>query len=450
MKKLALLFHVLTIFSCRFSQPPPGTYYLTHITIVDVTKGAMLNDMTIVIVDSTISAIGSDGEINIPRKAKVISCKGKFMVPGLWDMHVHLGNATSSALPLFVANGITGVRDMGTKSFDSIREWRNQIHSGNIADPRIISSGPILNGGHGLPDYQIGVNTAEEATRIVDSLTGIGVDFIKVHSGLTKEIYYAIARECAKLHVPFAGHVPSSSTSVVLSGEEVAEAGQRSMEHMLGIPFARDTIQAFQNMYPTEESLKHLFAALLKYGTYITPTLSVYAIPPDYKSISRRQDSLMKYISPVLISFWNSQTGDWPERDKTFMNWLLKARMNMIPTLRDAGIPILAGTDTGFPYVLPGFGLHEELQYLVAAGLSPLEALRTATINPAIYLGKQGSLGSVENGKLADLVILNADPTIDIQNLRLIEAVVVNGKMYDRRALDNELLRVSYQVKQTQ
>lgn len=237
-------------------------------------------------------------------------------------------------------------------------------------------------GGKELHDYQIAVNTTEYAKQVVDSLASVGVDFIKVHGGLTKETYYAIASECSKLQIPFAGHVPASSTAVAISGEEAAEADQRSLEHMLGIPFAPDTIKAFQNMYPTEEGLKHLFSALLKHGTNITPTLLVYAIPPDYKTISQRQDSLMKYISPELISFWNSQTGDWPKRDKWFMNWLLKARMNMVLPLIKAGIPILAGADTGFPYVLPGFGLHDELQYLVATGLSPLEALKSATINP--------------------------------------------------------------------
>ena len=119
----------------------------------------------------------------------------------------------------------------------------------------------------------------------------------------------------------------------------------------------------------------------------------------------------------------------------------------MIPALRDAGIPLLAGTDTGFPFILPGFGLHEELKYLVAAGLSPLEAIKTATINPATFLGKAGKSGSVEKGKLADLIILNADPTQNIQNLHFIEAVIMNGKLYDRSALDNELKQVAEQVK---
>jgi imidazolonepropionase-like amidohydrolase len=154
----------------------------------------------------------------------------------------------------------------------------------------------------------------------------------------------------------------------------------------------------------------------------------------------------LKYISPELKSFWDIQIVDWPDRNKPFMDWLLKARMNMIPALRDAGIPLLAGTDTGFPFVLPGFGLHEELNYLVMAGLSPLEALRTATINPAIFLGKQDQLGSIETGKLADLVILNADPSGNIQNLQSIEAVIVNGKLYDRSALDIELMKAANQV----
>ena len=445
MKKYTLLLLSLLISFCSFSQPK--TYYLTHITVVDVVKGVNMPDMTVAVTGSVISAIASASEIRIPRNAKVTDCKGKFIIPGLWDMHVHLGNATSSALPVFIANGVTGVRDMGTKRFDSIQAWRKDIGSGKTVGPRIISSGPILNGGQNLPDFQIAVNTEERTIQVVDSLAGIGVDFIKAHGGLSREVYYTIARESARLHIPFSGHIPASNTAVGVTGAEASEAGQRSLEHMLGIPFARDTIKAYQNMYPTEESLKHLLATLLKNNTYITPTLSVYEIPADYKAISEKQAPLLKYISPELRSFWDSQIGDWPSRNKTFMNWLLKTRMNMIPVLRDAGIPMLAGTDTGFPFVLPGFGLHEELKYLVAAGLSPMEALRTATINPAIFLGKQDKFGSVEKGKFADLLILNADPGQNIQNLNLIEAVIANGKLVDRKALDKILAQVAKEVK---
>ncbi|HLF33074.1 MAG TPA: amidohydrolase family protein [Cyclobacteriaceae bacterium] len=447
-KKYTLLFITLTILTCCISQiRPDKTYYLTHLTVIDVIEGKTLRDITVAISDSIISAVGSASEINIPGNAKVINCNGKYILPGLWDMHVHLGNATISALPLFIANGITGVRDMGSRRFDTIQKWREQISSGQLTGPRIISPGSILNGGHPDQDFQIGINTEEEARRVVDSLAGIGVDFIKVHASLTRETYYAIAKEAAKLHIPFAGHVPASNSAVIITGEEASEAGQKSLEHMLGIPFARDTIKIYQHMYPTQESLNHLFAVLLKNGTYITPTLSVYQIPADYLAISAKLDTLIKYISPELKSFWDTQIVDWPERNKSFMNWLLKARMNMIPALRDAGIPLLSGTDTGFPFILPGFGLHEELKYLVAAGLSPLEAIQTATINPATFLGKAGKSGSVEKGKLADLIILNADPTQNIQNLHFIEAVIMNGRLYDRSALDNELKQVAEQVK---
>ena len=201
-------------------------------------------------------------------------------------------------------------------------------------------------------------------------------------------------------------------------------------------------------MYPTEESLKHLFAVLLKDSVYITPTLSVYQVPADYQAISAKQASLLKYVSPELTRFWESQTGDWPNRDKTFMSWLLKARMNMIPPLRDAGIPMLAGTDTGFPFVLPGYGLHEELKYLVAAGLTPMEALRTATINPARFLRRQDKLGSIEKGKLADMVIFSRNPGADLENLSSIQAVVVNGKLYDRASLNKAIEEVAKQVEQ--
>ncbi|WP_158267625.1 amidohydrolase family protein [Adhaeribacter arboris] len=438
---------LILLFGCVPSPPSPKTYYLTHITVIDVIQGNSLPDRTVAITDSMITALGAAEEIFIPRQAQIINCQGKFLLPGLWDMHVHLGNATRTALPLFVANGITGVRDMGSKSFDSIQIWRKQIRSGQLTGPRIVSPGPILNGGHPEQEYQIGVNTVAEARRMVDSLAGLGVDFIKVHGGLTRETYYAIAQEATRRHLPFAGHVPISNSSITVTGEEAAQAGQRSLEHMLGIPFARDTIKAFQHMYPTPESLHQLFSVLVQNHTYVTPTLSVYQIPADYQALSLKQDSLLKYVAPELQAFWKSQIQDWPNRNKAFMNWLLTARKNMIPSLHDAGIPLLAGTDTGFPFVLPGFGLHEELQYLVEAGLTPLEALQTATINPATFLGKQGKLGSVEKGKLADLVILNADPTISIQNLHLIEAVMVNGKWYDRSTLNQELKQVAHQVK---
>jgi imidazolonepropionase-like amidohydrolase len=399
--------------------------------------------MTVVIHDSLISELGSHKNIRFPKRARIINCSGKYLIPGLWDMHVHMGNATRSALPMFIASGVTGVRDMGTRDFDSIKTWRRLIRTGQLTGPRIISPGPILNGGHPEQDYQIGVNTADEAKRIVDSLAEIGVDFIKVHSSLTRETYFAIADEAKKRNLPFAGHIPISNAGVSVTGEEASMAGQKSLEHMLGIPFARDTIKMFQNMYPTQESLEHLFAILLKNKTYVTPTLSVYVIPAKYKSDSSAPDTLINYISPELKAFWDSQIINWPERDNSFDNWLLKARMNMIPLLRDAGIPLLSGTDTGFPFVIPGFGLQEELIYLVDAGLSPPEALRTATINPARYFGTENWSGSIEKGKIADLVILNADPTSDIHHIHSVEAVIMNGKYYDHSDLAKELIQIT-------
>lgn len=444
MKKPIAFFIALLSISCCFSRGLGKTWYLVDIAVVDVIRGKIIPHMTVAITDSMITAIAPRKAFTIAHNAKVINCKGKFLIPGLWDMHVHLGNATHHSLPLFVANGVTGVRDMGTKSFDSILSWRSRIRFGKIVGPHIISPGPILNSGTNLPDFQVAVNSPEEAICVVDSLSRIGVDFIKVHAGLSKETYYAIAKRAVDHQLPFAGHIPASSVSVGLSGEDAAEAGQHSLEHLQGIPFARDTIKAYQHMYPTEESLRHLFAALKKNNTYITPTLSVYHIPADYQAIGKNQDSLLKYLSPELIAFWGSQTGDWPKRNKAFISWMLKARANMIPALQDAGIPLLAGTDTGFPFVLPGFGLHQELLYLVAAGLTPMEALRTATINPADFFGKAHKLGSIEKGKLADMVILNADPLADIGNIRSIETVIVNGKIYTRCSLNDILERLTH------
>lgn len=448
MKKIAfLIIMLINLTSCHLKNNENNSYYLTNVTVIDVSGGNSFPNMTIFIDDSIISAISLNSEINIPKKAKVIDLSGKYLLPGLWDMHVHLGNATRSSLPLFVVNGVTGVRDMGTNNFDSIRIWKNLIRSDQITGPHIVSPGPMLNGGHPDQDYQIGVNSIEEAKRIVDSLAIIGVDFIKLQSGLSRETYFAIAEESNKLHLPFVGHIPISNSGVGITGEEASEAGQKSLEHMLGIPFTPDTIKAYQNFYPTKESLDHLFVVLLKNKTFVTPTLSVYELPAKYKTILPNQDSLLRYISPELRAFWDMQTVNWQERNNSFDNWLLKTRMNMIPFLRDAGIPLLAGTDVGFPFVLPGFGLHSELKFLVAAGLSPIEALRTATINPAIFFGVEDKLGSIEKGKIADLVIFNYDPTSNIQNIDSIEAVIVNGKLLDHSSLTKELSWVANYIK---
>lgn len=384
--------------------------------------------MVIGVVGKHITELGH--EILIPENATVINCQGKFAIPGLWDMHVHLGNASETSLELFIANGVTGVRDMGSNNLKMLQNWRSEISLDNRVGPRIITPGPILDGGT-YSKIRVLVNTEMEARHAVDSLAKLGADFIKVHEHLNREAYLAIADEASKLNLSFAGHIPTSGEGYIISGKEASDLGQTSLEHMLGIPFPGDTIGRHA-----------LMSTLVNNGTYVTPTLSVYWVMAHREDSSVVHDPRMKYVAPMLREWWQEQMTEWSRQNKGFRQWLLKARMKMIPVLHSEGVMLLAGTDVGFVYIQPGSGLHDELAHLVEAGLSPMKAIMTATINPARYLNRANELGSIEKGKLADFVILNADPIKDIHNTTKISSVIVNGKLFSRKALDELLIKI--------
>jgi imidazolonepropionase-like amidohydrolase len=419
MKQFTFLIIAIFCGDLIHAQKDSDTVFLIHVNVVDVIKGTIIPDMNISISKYKIIKVGSFRSVQVPRNVKVLDCTGKYMIPGLWDMHVHLGDATTNSFPLFIANGVTGVRDMGTLSFDSIRKWRVESLTGKRIGPRIIGAGPILDGGP-IPVLRVLVNNPSEGREAVDSLVRVGVDFIKVHQHLNKKTYIAIADEASKLNIPFAGHVPSTDIDYLVSGTEASNAGQKSLEHMMGIPFYGDTIV----------DLNKLFKTLNKNKTYITPTLYTYWISAHREDSIIRNDSRMKYVPPVLKEWWEKQMAGWSEKYKDVRQYVLSARMKMIPLLRDAGVSLLAGTDLGVAFVYPGSGLHDELKLLVKAGLSPAQALRTATINPAIYFNMEKESGTIEEGKLADLVLLDKNPLNDINNIDKISVVIFNGTIY--------------------
>ena len=436
MKCIVILFTIALIAGKTKAQSNATKVFFVHVNVVDVVKGEIMPDMSVIISGNKIIAVEPSKTIKVSKTEKIIDCKGKFMIPGLWDMHVHLGNAGADALPLLIANGVTGVRDMGTQNFDTIKKWRNDILTGLKVGPRIKAAGPILDGGT-YPEVRVLVNNEKYARRAVDSLASIGVDFIKVHEHLTKEIYYAIADEAKKLKIPFVGHVPTSDTGYLITGLEASNAGQKSLEHMFGLPFYGDK----------KVDLKELFDVFIKNKTWVTPTLSVYWISANREDSTIRNDQRMKYVSPTLKEWWKSQMVDWSENSKNGRKFMLSARTKMIPLLKNAGIPLLAGTDLGFVFVLPGFGLHDELAYLVTAGLSPAEALRTATINPALYFSQENELGTIVQGKIADLILLEKNPLDDIKNISQISTVVFNGRIFSKPDLDELLNEIEIKEK---
>jgi imidazolonepropionase-like amidohydrolase len=392
-----------------------------------------------------------------------VNCKGLFLIPGLWDMHVHVAfgdwfpKAQEISLPLFVANGITGVRDMGSE-LDIVQGWRDEIEAGRLLGPRIFTSGPMLDGPKPRFPSSIAIKTPEDGRRAVDDLKLRGADFIKLQSLIPADAVMAIAEEAKKQEVPFEGHVPDS-----VRASDMSAAGMKSFEHLIGIfegssPLEDDFLKGektqtkFLSSYDPARAAA-LAATLAKYQTWQCPTLvwerggnliDVTDFSKDvrakYVPAAWKEKTWKRFIGQIEADF---NTDDLATRKK-----FLNKELEVVQMLHKAGVPFLAGTDTPpGVYIFPGFSLHEELQRFVAAGFTPLEALQTATINPARFFGMEAQLGTVEKGKLADLVLLSANPLVDIANTQKIAGVIVDGHYFWRKELDKMLDRVEASAK---
>jgi imidazolonepropionase-like amidohydrolase len=444
---------LLTAQDARAPQP----LALSQVTIVDVRDGALHRDQTIVIRDNHITAVGAAGSTAVPDDARVIDAPGWFLIPGLWDMHVHSSADTETravSFPLQIANGITGVRVMWGRPFHLTA--RADVASGALLGPRMVVGTPIFDGRMWAGSLSVGA--PQEARRIVASLAQEGYDFVKTYQFLQRDIYLAIADEAKRRGIPFAGHVP-----LTLSTAEASDAGQRSVEHNTGLMLAcsRDEarirpgliadeaklppnsfsehvglmLRAETEPFPTFDSGKcsELAATLRRNSTWLVPTLVLYRGLGAMPGSPVREDPRLKYGSPENRRRFASAP-PIPASNSVRVNL---GRLTNI--MQRAGVGVLAGTDTPNPYVLPGFSLHDELALLVETGFTPLEALQAATLNPARFLKMAESLGTVESGKLADLVLLDANPLEDIRNTQKIAAVVLNGRYLDRQALDDQL-----------
>jgi imidazolonepropionase-like amidohydrolase len=415
-RSLALLAFVPRLLT---AQADPVTA-ITGVTVIDVRAGIARPGSTVVIEGNRIRAVGPAASISPPAGARVIDGTGKYLIPGLWDLHVHLGTAGEEALPFFIASGVTGVRDMGSEQFEPLRQWRVEILSGRRVGPRIVAAGPIVDGPTPNWPLRVTVRDTAEASRTVDSLAGVGVDFIKVHQQLARETYFAVAARARRLDLHFAGHVP-----VGVSGIEASNAGQRSLEHGTGVPDAVDSAFA------------RTVATFRRNGTWVSPTLAVYWSMAHLTDSSVLNDPRIATLSRSMRDFWEMQKSSWSgDLSLEAFRKNYRQALTNVKALHAAGVPLLASTDLAFINVYPGSSVHEELEHLVEAGLGPLDALRTATLNPARYFAREHELGTVEQGRLADLVLLDANPLQSIQNTRRISVVISNGRVHDRAELD--------------
>jgi imidazolonepropionase-like amidohydrolase len=466
------LFRVLTVWFLLMSagtaqqKTAPIPIVIMHTTVINPGTSSVQSNRTVVITGDRISAVSSSTS-QVVKGARVIDATGQYLIPGLWDMHVHSAfgdwfpGGRDIILPLFVANGVTGVRDMGG-DVPVLSEWRKQIARGEIVGPRMIISGPMLDGY--LPDGKlrfpssIAVTTPASAVAAVDSLKTQGVDFIKVQSAISHDVYLAAAAEAHKQGLPVVGHVPDK-----VRIQEVVEAGQKSIEHLMGL--FEGCSKEEDKFIKGEGNLKLLLATqdqqrceslmklLAQHQTWQVPTLTWQRGGTFLDQRDLKHQPLDKYVPAYWRDVtWKRFTDEMmPDlrRDPLALRQEYFARnLQMVGALHHAGVPFMAGTDTApGVYIVPGFSLHDELANFVEAGFTPLESLQTATSNPAKFLGLDASFGSVDVGKIADLVLLRGNPLDDIRNTQKISAVIQNGRLFDGAALDGILMNVELTAK---
>jgi imidazolonepropionase-like amidohydrolase len=443
----------------------PTPLVLTHVTLIDVTARAPQPDQTIVIDNGRIVSVGPSARAKWPKESRLVDARGKFLIPGLWDMHVHLAGVNADPawskqvlLPLLLANGVTGVRDMGG-DLEVLLAWKRDVESGTLLGPHIVAAGPWLAADGNKTPEQYPVADADEARAAVRDLKRRGADFIKVISLPSKEAFFAVADESKKQNITFAGHLPFQ-----ISALEASNAGMRSIEHLLysafSLSFSSKEEDLRQRLIVAEqqgdsvawEQIAHesdatydaakaatLFQALKKNGTSVTPTLDsldTASHPEDWTV----DDPLLDFVPPSLAKQWRESLHD--DQMKERAAWLARQAANdwrLTGELHKAGISLLVGSDSLDPFVFPGESLHKELAELVRAGLTPGEALQAATLGAARFLGRERDLGTVEPGKVPDLVLLEASPLENIANTQRVAAVVRSGKYLDRADLDKML-----------
>src|SRR5467141_2302521 len=457
----SILFLICLFFFEHLHAQKPGAddlLALNNVTVVDVRTGDLQPEQTVILERNHIASVGPSKLAKYPRNAPSANCRGLFLIPGLWDMHVHLvfgdwfPGAQDISLPLFVANGVTGVRDMGSE-LDIVQGWRNEIEAGRLIGPRIYTPGPMLDGPKPRFPSSAAIATPEDAHRAVADLKRRGADFIKLQSLIPREAVFAIAEEAKEQEIPFEGHVPDS-----VRASEMSAAGMKSFEHLIGIfegssPAEGEFLKGnktegrFLATYDSARAAS-LAAILAKNQTWQCPTL-VWERGGNLIDVSDfSKDTRVKYVpaswrTKTWKRFTDEITQGYRTDDLATRRKFIEKELEVVGILNKAGVPFLAGTDTpAGVHIFPGFTLHGELRRFVAAGFTPLEALQTATVNPARFRGMEDQLGAVEKGKLADLVLLSANPLEDIANTQKVAGVVSNGHYFSRADLDKMLTRV--------
>lgn len=461
---LSVIISIVLTTSC--SEQIKGDLIIENVNIIDVNSGDVNKAMDVVIIGDSIASIKEhhNGTYNT---SLLIDGTDKYLIPGLWDMHTHTWWGYKDFFPLLIAHGVTGIREM-FGDIETVKKIRNEIKSGEIIGPMIYSSGPIVDGKPAMWPGSVEADTPEKGREIVRQQKEAGADFIKVYSFLEKDVYKAIADECKKQGIKFSGHIP-----VKVTLQEAINSGHHSIEHFYGIlefmSSRREHFYNHQNGIINDSALEHypdqqgflastfdlnkldsVFTILKDKNVWISPTSTVNRSFANINDPEFRNDDRVHYMPDYAISNWDPKK-DFRLRnatDEDFENerrWYKKT-LSIYKPMLDNGIKFLAGTDYPNPYTFPGFSIHDELQIFVEdAGFTPLEALQTATINPAIFLKKENEFGTIEMGKLASMVLLDKNPLENINNSRSVNAVIISGHYIDGRQLRENLKKIAAQ-----
>lgn len=439
----------------EFSQ---ADYALVGANVIPMTDAGPLADQTVLVRDGRISAIGPRSELEVPATFRRIEAAGRYLIPGLTDAHVHLEHFISpEVLKLFVANGITTVRNMDGRPY--ILEWRRAVESGAMLGPTIYTAGPILDGDPPTRDDNTIVRNVTEAAAVVEEQARAGYDFIKVYVGLSREVYDAVIASAQEYGLPVAGHVPRQ-----VPLERVLEAGQASIEHLDGYD---ELIEAEDSPHRDGWHWSKLYLAMpadsqkFEEAAQLTAEAGIWHVPTLVMQEKRAAPSEMQtwleapelaYVPRDVTRHWDPDQWDRQTRDlldnfgPAEAEILERGELNrnrLVAALHDARVGVLIGTDTPNPFVVPGFSVHEELRNFVEAGLSPHDALLAATRESARFLGEADQFGTIEVGKRADLILVDRDPTENIQNTTSIVGVMVHGAWLPARDLTTLLEEVA-------
>ena len=458
---------------CAADGAVQQTTLIRGATIINVETGTK-QQRDLLLQEGRISKIAVSGELAAPDGAAVMDASSLFIIPGLWDMHIHLTSPglEDRVLQLLVANGVTSVRDTGgeLEAVLAIRERANRV--GEVA-PRVWVAGPILDGkprawrGHSSSLGMIEVDSGQEALELVDTLAARGVDFIKVYEMLRPDVFRAVVKRAHEHGLRVTAHVPIRMTTM-----QTLDAGLDGIEHLRGIEF--DCAEepeallaqrvAIMDAWDSDDrgyALRRKVHATLRpdaltsqspancgglvdrftdQGTWHTPTLHFVA----FRVLRFYEDSHwidpLRYLPEDIRAQRMAMLADFKDLSK-YKEWETHGEwaMHTVARLHQAGATLMTGTDSPGFIFMPGFSLHDELEALVRAGLTPLAALQAATITPARFFDIDDQLGTIEAGKLADLVLLQGDPLSDVSNTRRIAAVIVKGRLLDRKELDGIL-----------